>query len=140
MGNRETAVKLVEIAAEARKNAYAVYSNYPVGAALLSREGKIFTGVNIENAVFPLTICAERTALFTAVAQGYRQFEAIAVVTRDGGSPCGSCRQALAEFGLDIEVIIADTSGKIIQITTVAELLPLSFGLKNLESDNQQTG
>jgi cytidine deaminase len=134
--NDNIAAKLVEQATLAREKAYAKYSNYPVGAALLTRDGKIFTGVNVENAVYPLTVCAERAAVFTAVTEGYTNFEAIAVVTRDGGSPCGSCRQVLAEFGLDMVVIIADTSGKISQTTTVADLLPLSFGPINLKSSS----
>ncbi|MBN2045940.1 MAG: cytidine deaminase [Anaerolineales bacterium] len=140
MVSKETAAELVEHATQAREKAYARYSNYPVGAALLTKEGQIFTGVNVENSVYPLTVCAERAALFTAVTEGYRSFEAIAVVTRDAGTPCGSCRQVLAEFGLDIEVIIADTKGEIQQITSVAELLPFSFGPDNLDSSDWDAG
>ena len=140
MVNKETAARLVEIAAQVSEKAYARYSDYQVGAALLTSEGKIFTGVNVENSVYPVTVCAERSAMFTAVGEGYRSFEAIAVVTRDAGTPCGSCRQVLAEFGQDIEVIIADISGKIHQTTTVAELLPQAFGPGNLESSDLDAG
>ena len=126
--------KLVAKGIEAYKNAYARYSGYSVGAALLSKSGKIFTGVNVENAVYPLTICAERTAVFKAVSEGELDFEAIAVITKDGGTPCGSCRQVLAEFGTDIAVIIADITGKVYEVINVAELLPKSFGSENLKT------
>lgn len=119
--------ELITLANDTRKNAYAKYSNYTVGAALLSKSGKIYTGVNVENAVFPLTLCAERVALFKAVSEGEREFEAISVVTDNGGSPCGSCRQVLSEFGLDIIVYIADGEGNLLEETTVAELLPRAF-------------
>lgn len=125
---------LVEAARKARRQAYAEYSSYPVGAALLAKSGVIYTGVNVENAVFPLTICAERTAVFKAVSEGEREFEALAVVTRDGGSPCGSCRQVLAEFGWDILVLIADEHGVIHQTLPVKDLLPHAFGAQNLAS------
>lgn len=123
---------LIDLANEARKNAYAPYSNYPVGAALRSKSGKIYTGVNIENAAYPVTICAERVALFKAVSEGEREFDAISVVTDNGGSPCGSCRQVLAEFGLDIVVFIADGEGKLLKETTVRDLLPGAFGPQDL--------
>lgn len=124
---------LLQSAIEARKWVYAPYSNYPVGAALLTTSGRIYDGVNIENAAYPSSMCAERVAVFKAVSQGERQFEAIAVVTRDGGSPCGTCRQVLSEFGLETIVLIADESGKIIQETTIDELLPGAFGPANLD-------
>jgi len=135
MLNKEAAEKLVDQAVEAHKNAYAPYSNYKVSAALLTKSGKTFTGVNVENAVYPMTICAERAAVVSAVSAGEREFEAIVVVTRDAGTPCGSCRQVLAEFGLDIAVIIADDKGKIHDTTTVGDLLPHSFGQANLDSE-----
>ena len=118
---------LIDLANEARRRAYAPYSNYPVGAALRTKSGKVFTGVNVENAAYPSTMCAERTAVFTAVTAGEREFEVIAVVTENGGSPCGSCRQVLSEFGLDTIVLIADGEGKLLQKTTVKELLPGAF-------------
>lgn len=123
---------LIEQARQARRRAYAPYSNYPVGAALLAESGKVYLGVNVENAAYPVGMCAERTALFTAVAQGERAFQAIAVVTEDGGTPCGSCRQALSEFGLDTIVWIADAQGHLTGETTVRELLPKAFGPANL--------
>ncbi len=124
--------RLIAAAIEARRWAYVPYSNYPVGAALLSKSGRIYEGVNVENAVYPLTICAERSAVFKAVSEGEREFTAIAVVTRNGGSPCGSCRQVLAEFGMDILVLIADESGQLVCETTVAELLPSAFSSQDL--------
>jgi cytidine deaminase len=124
---------LIQTAIEARKWAYAPYSNYPVGAALLTASGHIYDGVNVENAAYPTTICAERVAVFKAVSEGERDFQAIAVVTENGGSPCGSCRQVLAEFGLEITVIIADTAGKLIDELTLADLLPQAFTPKDLK-------
>ena len=126
--------ELIKAATEARQSSYSPYSRYAVGAALLTGSGDVYTGVNIENAVYPLSICAERVAAFKAVSAEDKQFEAIAVVTRDGGTPCGSCRQVLSEFGLEAQVFIADEQGKLLQSTTVSELLPGAFGPSNLES------
>jgi len=123
----EEALFLVNVAVEARRRAYAPYSNYLVGAALRTRSGRIFTGVNVENAAYPTTMCAERVAIFSAVAQGEREFDAIAVVTSNGGSPCGGCRQVMAEFGLDTVVLIADAEGQLFNQTTVNDLLPGAF-------------
>lgn len=119
--------QLIELANEARRRAYAPYSNYSVGAALRTKTGRVYTGVNVENAAYPATICAERVAVFKAVSEGEREFEVISVVTDNGGSPCGSCRQVLAEFGLDTIVLIADGKGKLLQVTTVGRLLPEAF-------------
>lgn len=127
---------LIEEGNKIRKNAYVPYSKYPVGAALLGKSGKIYTGANIENAAYPVTMCAERVALFKAVSEGEREFEAISVVTNNGGSPCGSCRQVLAEFGLDMIVYIADGEGNLKQETTVRDLLPESFGPQQLSSSS----
>jgi cytidine deaminase len=129
----DTRKELIEVALNAQKWAYAPYSKYAVGAALLTDSGRVYEGVNIENAVYPVTICAERVAVFKAVSEGERKFSAIAVVTRDGGSPCGSCRQVLAEFGLDTVVVIADETGQVLQETTVGGLLPNAFGPSNLK-------
>jgi cytidine deaminase len=118
---------LIELANEARRRAYVPYSHYPVGAALRTASGRIFTGVNIENAAYPTTMCAERVAVFKAVSEGETDFEALAVTTDNGGSPCGSCRQVLAEFGLDTLVLIADGQGRLISEMTVKDLLPLAF-------------
>lgn len=123
--------RLIELAMEARHLAYAPYSRFAVGAALLTRSGKVFTGTNVENASFGLSNCAERTAIFKAVSAGEREFEAIAVVTATGASPCGACRQVLSEFGLDTRMIIADLNGNRTE-WTVESLLPASFGPKNL--------
>ena len=131
--------KLVQAAIDVRQWAYAPYSEYRVGAALLADSGEIYDGVNVENAAFPTGTCAERAAIFTAVSQGERQFLAIAVVSSNGGAPCGACRQVLAEFGLDTIVFIADVQGRIQQETTVKELLPGAFGsgdLPGFESTN----
>jgi len=123
---------LIQAAVEARQWAYAPYSNYPVGAALLTASGRVYDGVNIENAAYPTTICAERVAVFKAVSEGERQFIAIAVATSNGGTPCGSCRQVLAEFGLETRVLIANTDGRLLQESSLAELLPAAFQPDNL--------
>lgn len=120
---------LVEMAAHARERAYAPYSDFAVGAALLGHGGSVYTGCNVENAAYPMCICAERTAVFKAVSEGEREFEAIAVVTGTGAMPCGACRQVLREFGGadgDLRVIVADTEGSV-RTFTIAELLPEGF-------------
>ena len=124
--------RLITAAIDARKWAYAPYSDYAVGAALLSASGRIYEGVNVENAAYPMTICAERVAVFKAVSEGERQFLAIAVVTKNGGTPCGACRQVLAEFGLDTTVLIADEEGNLVLTSTVGELLPGAFQPQDL--------
>jgi cytidine deaminase len=118
---------LIDLANTARQRAYVPYSNYRVGAALRTRTGRLYTGVNVENAAYPQTMCAERIAIFKAVSEGEKDFEVLAVVTDNGGSPCGGCRQVMAEFGLDTLVILADGTGKSIRETTVKELLPDAF-------------
>ena len=125
--------QLVDIARAARRRAYAPYSDFAVGAALLTKSGKVFAGVNVENASYGLSMCAERSAVFAAVSAGETEFQAIAVVTKNGGSPCGACRQVLSEFGLDTRVIIADTMGNQTN-WTVGELLPNSFGPEHLKT------
>jgi len=124
--------QLIQIAQHTRQWAYAPYSNYQVGAALLTTSGRIYEGVNIENAAYPTGMCAERVAIFKAVSEGERQFEAIAVVTRNGGTPCGACRQVVAEFGQDTIILIANDQGQIIQETRIKELLPSAFGPNDL--------
>src|ERR1700741_2441975 len=114
---------LVDLANTARQRAYVPYSNYPVGSSLRTKSGRIFTGVNVENAAYPQTMCAERVAVFKAVSEGETEFEVIAVVTDNGGSPCGGCRQVMAEFGLDTIVLIANGEGKLQKVVTVGELL-----------------
>ncbi|MEO8606948.1 MAG: cytidine deaminase [Chloroflexota bacterium] len=124
---------LVQQAIDASQNAYIPYSHYPVGAALKATDGTVYKGCNVENAAYPATICAERTALVKAVSEGQRQFEMIAVVTRNGGSPCGTCRQMLYEFAPDLRVIIADLDGQIHVDCRLSELLPHGFGPSKLE-------
>lgn len=118
---------LVDLANTARQRAYVPYSKYRVGAALRTKTGRIFTGVNIENAAYPHTMCAERVAVFKAVSEGEKEFEVIAVATDNGGSPCGGCRQVLAEFGLDTLVLLANGKGELLKEMTVNELLPEAF-------------
>jgi len=125
--------ELIKHAQEARLRAYAPYSNYQVGAAILTDEGEIIEGCNVENASYGLVNCAERSAVFSAVSQGKRNFKAIAVVTRDGGAPCGGCRQVLNEFNPQMVVLIADEHGTLHQETTLEELLPNAFGPHNLD-------
>ncbi len=118
---------LIDLALEARRRAYAPYSNYSVGAALRTKSGKLYTGVNVENAAYGHTICAERTAVVKAVSEGEKEFEVIAVATANGGTPCGACRQVLSEFGLDTLVLIANKKGELLNEMTVADLLPGAF-------------
>lgn len=125
--NDEQIRQLVDAAVQARRWAYVPYSHYAVGAALLTDSGKVYDGVNVENAAYPTTMCAERVAVFKAVSEGERSFAAIAVVTSNGGTPCGSCRQVLAEFGMDTWVIIANDHGKIVSEGSIADLLPGAF-------------
>lgn len=122
--------KLIAEAKMAREKAYAPYSNFKVGAAVLTTDGKIFTGCNVENSSYGLTICAERAAIFNAVSSGYKKFTKIAVVTdsEPSASPCGACRQVIFEFGDDIEVIMANLKGDI-KIMKINELLKDGFRL-----------
>jgi cytidine deaminase len=124
--------ELVAQAIQVREHAYAPYSSYKVGAALLGKSGRIYTGCNVENAVYPLTTCAERTAVVKAVSEGEQSFIALAVATGNGGTPCGSCRQTLREFGQDIIVLIADAQGNYREME-LADLLPDSFSAPDLE-------
>ncbi|TET80797.1 MAG: cytidine deaminase [Anaerolineales bacterium] len=124
--------ELINRALEARRFAYAPYSGYTVGAALLSISGEIYHGVNIENAAYPTSMCAERTAVFKAVSNGELAFSAIAIATENGGSPCGACRQVLSEFGLETLVLVVDSQGEVTLETTVGNLLPEAFGPSDL--------
>jgi len=124
--------ELVARAALAQAYAHAPYSNYPVGAALLARSGRVFLGANVENASYSLTMCAERVAVFKAVSEGETEFEGLAVVTSNGGSPCGACRQVLREFAPHLPVYISDGDGNYRQ-TSIGELLPDSFGPEFLD-------
>jgi cytidine deaminase len=131
----DTRRTLLEHARSAARNAYVPYSNFPVGAALLLPDGSIVTGANIENASYPLTICAERSAVATAASAGHREIAAVAVSAprSKGTSPCGACRQVLNEFrpeGGDLTVILDDGEDGI--VTSIEELLPRAFGPRNL--------
>ncbi len=123
--------ELLTLARTAMKNSYSPYSRFAVGAALLTQSGRVYLGCNIENASFGLTNCAERTALFKAVSEGERAFEAIAIASNGSAPyPCGACRQALNEFAPDLRVLV--TWGEHVDQTTLRELLPHGFGPKDL--------
>ena len=128
-----TAENLIKLAQQAREQAYSPYSQFPVGAALQGRSGRIYCGCNVENVSYGLTVCAERVAVFKAISEGEREFDAIAVVTSNGGSPCGACRQVLAEFNHKIAVYVADTEGEY-QTYCLEELLPDAFLPEDLPS------
>jgi cytidine deaminase len=123
--------KLLEAACEIRDEAYAPYSRYPVGAAVLAEDGRIFTGVNVENAVYGLGICAEVSAIVTAASNGVRRILAVAVCTSNIGSPCGACRQVISEFADDIPVWLSDGKGTVRE-TSMHLLLPDQFGPDHL--------
>ncbi len=131
--NKSQRVEICRQALEARECAYAPYSGFAVGAALLAGSGVVFTGVNVENASYPAGTCAERTAAFKAVSAGERQFAAIAVASQGAAAPCGSCRQVLAEFGRDMAFILLELDGGVRRETTMCELLPDGFYPENLE-------
>jgi cytidine deaminase len=135
MLNDEEKDKLVKEAREAQAWAYAPYSGYKVGAALMAASGKVYTGINVENAAYPAGMCAERVAVFKAISEGENEFTAIAVVTRNAGSPCGICRQVLAEFGLDTQIILANEQGAIKEETSVAGMLPNAFTPSSLQQE-----
>jgi cytidine deaminase len=130
--NEELRQKLIRTALEARRWAYAPYSNYPVGAALLTVSGRIYDGVNIENAAYPTGMCAERVAVFKAVSEGERTFSAVAIATSNGGTPCGACRQVMSEFGQETWVILVDENGAVTLELPLSDLLPGAFGPSSL--------
>lgn len=120
-------------AIEVSRRAYVPYSNYKVGAALVSADNsQVFTGCNVENASYPATICAERTALVKAVSEGVQDFQGIVVATLNGGSPCGVCRQMLYEFSPTMQVVCVTFDGDITIDTTLDKLLPYGFGPNSL--------
>ncbi|MFQ6058744.1 MAG: cytidine deaminase [Anaerolineae bacterium] len=123
--------QLVALAQTARRNAYAPYSDFAVGAALQAKSGQVYTGCNVENASYGLSMCAERVAVFKAVEAGEREFTAIAIVTETGAMPCGPCRQVLREFGGELRVIVANSQGER-WVYTLEELLPHSFTVRQL--------
>ncbi|QPC82939.1 cytidine deaminase [Phototrophicus methaneseepsis] len=123
---------LIQAAITAADYAYVPYSEYPVGAALLTTEGEIFTGCNVENAAYPAGICGERTAVFKAVSEGERSFQAIAIATKNGGAPCGICRQVMYEFAPTLRVICCDFEGAVTIDQPLNELLVHGFGPSSL--------
>ena len=126
---------LIHAALDAQKRAYAPYSDFPVGAALRTASGKIYQGANVENASYGLTICAERVAAAAAVAAGDREFVAIAVVSRGGVSPCGACRQFLAEFNPNLPVVMVDSEQQDHGYqATLDDLLPSRFDKSKLDA------
>ncbi len=118
--------ELIEYARKAQARAKAPYSNYKVGAALLTEDGTVILGCNIESKAYPSTMCAERVAIFSALAQGYQKFQAMALITDDGGTPCGACRQVMLENLGNIPVYIAGENGDHLTLT-IEELLPHPF-------------
>ena len=118
---------LIKKAIIAQKRAVATYSNYPVGAALLTEENSIILGCNVESKAYPTTLCAERVAIFSAISQGYKLFSALALITRDGAYPCGSCRQIIHEFSENIPIYIARDIDDYVT-KTISDLLPFPFG------------
>ncbi|MDB4568396.1 cytidine deaminase [Akkermansiaceae bacterium] len=124
--------ELITIATEAKNQAYAPYSKFHVGAAILGKSGKVYPGCNVENASYGLTNCAERVAIGVAISSGEKEFEAIAISVKGGGSPCGACRQVLNEFSPNLRVIMADEDGQLVREMTLNQLLPEAFGPKSL--------
>ena len=130
--NAVTDEKLLDMAVGMLAYSYVPYSHYPVGAALLARDGRVFTGCNVENAAYGNTMCAERTALFKAVSEGAREFEAIAIAARGSAPfPCGACRQSLYEFAPDLRVMVTWDGN--VRKTTLRQLLPEGFGPSSLD-------
>ena len=128
--------KLIDAATDVRSQAYAPYSGYRVGAAIQSRDGRVFTGANVENSAYPTCLCAETNALGSAISDGAREFTAIAICTQpeDGkppAAPCGNCRQALSEFALDLKVYLVSVDGQMIE-QNLQDLLPAAFNKEDL--------
>ncbi|MBL1215819.1 MAG: cytidine deaminase [Ignavibacteriae bacterium] len=127
--------ELAQKAIDAKSKAVATYSNFHVGSAILTKAGKIYQGANIENSSYGLTICAERTAVFTAVLDGEREFEAVAIASDLDGfcSPCGACRQVLLDLcGKDVDIVLVDSKSNL-RTYKLQELIPHSFGEENLK-------
>ncbi|UCD38105.1 MAG: cytidine deaminase [Fidelibacterota bacterium] len=122
--------ELIEQARQAQKRAHAPYSRYPVGAAVLTESGKIFLGCNVESGAFSTTICAERAAIFAAIAAGESQFRALAIISNDGGMPCGSCRQVIHEQCGELPIYIVGANSQLHKEFSTSQLLPYPFDLK----------
>ena len=137
-----TAASLLRQAREARVHAYAPYSHFPVGAALLAEDGRVFTGVNVENAAYGVGNCAERVAVGKAVSEGARRFSAIAVVGPEDQAPCapcGACRQVMYEFAPDLPVVMPGDGADGVQVVTMRELLPGAFDQARLSASREAT-
>ena len=126
--------RLVKLARQARTRSHSPYSRFRVGAAVLTRKGRVFTGCNIESSSFGLTVCAERTALFKAVSEGYRGFKALAIASDEQTftAPCGACRQVIMDLAGDIDFIMARSDGTF-KVMKMSELFPHPFGAHNFE-------
>jgi cytidine deaminase len=132
MLNEETIQDLVSRAIAARQRAYVPYSHFAVGAALLTKSGQVYTGCNVENASYGMTVCAERVAILKAVSEGETEFALLVVVTEIGASPCGACRQVMVEFAPEMPVMIVDLAGNGATLSA-AQLLPLTFLPQHLQ-------
>lgn len=133
MIDKTTQKKLVKAALDVRKNAFAPFSKFQVAASLLSTDGDIICGINVESSSYGLTVCAERNAISAALAKGKKEFIALAVISPGAAYPCGACRQVIFDICGNIDIIIADQDGEIKDITDTKTLLPKAFGIKNLE-------
>lgn len=131
--------ELVEKALQAKENSYSPYSNFRVGAVLVTKEGELYTGCNIENTSFGLTCCAERVALFKAVSEGKREFSSIFIASdsKEYIAPCGACRQALAEFNLEIKIYMVNAKGDYLE-KSLLELFPFAFDLKMMTKEEDK--
>ena len=119
---------LIKHALKAQKNSQSKFSNFPVGSAILCQDGTVIYGCNIESAVYPSTLCAERVAIYSALSQGYTKFKSIAIVSNSNAKPCGSCRQIIYEYLGDIPIYISDSNGKEFSTHFIEYLLPYPFG------------
>ncbi len=121
--------ELIFHACEAQKNSQSQYSNFPVGSALLCDDEEVVLGCNVESAVYPNTLCAERVAIYSAISQGHTKFKAIAIVSKTGAKPCGSCRQIIYEYLGDVPIYVSDSIGSKISTYYIKDLLPYPFDL-----------
>tara|TARA_B110000116_G_C16333215_1_gene357705 strand:- start:31 stop:405 length:375 start_codon:yes stop_codon:yes gene_type:complete len=121
-------IDLIKHAIKAQENSQSEYSNFPVGCALLCDDGTVIYGCNIESAVYPSTLCAERVAIYSALSQGFKGFKAIAIVSNNAAKPCGSCRQIIHEYLGNIPIYISDSKGEDYKTHYIKDLLPFPFG------------
>ena len=133
MNNKEKYFQLLQIAKDFSKNSYSPYSKFKVGAAVLCEDGKVFGGTNIENVSYGLSMCAERVAMFSAIANGAKKIKAVAIYTSKGNTtPCGACRQVIAEFSNNVDIIY-NTKKNTVKIEKISSLLPKSFNKKSIK-------